>query len=180
MVISLWNLVLATLATASAPGPTTCFVRLFASKRPVSAYFRLGLRYLFPFVVIFGAICDCSNPLFVPLTFLSWLVVAPVSSSTGLCSRCGLLQAQSWWRLGASRILLSLVCFRSKIDQKLKVKKIRLVYTYVSIDLFFERLFKSLLLLLLGVAFLLTLASVALNFVEMVVHYCILQLIFHG
>ena len=53
-------------------------------------------------------------------------------------------------------------------------------FTYVAVDLVFERLFEPKLLLLLGVAFLLTLASVALNFIEMVVHYCILQLIFHG
>ena len=52
--------------------------------------------------------------------------------------------------------------------------------TYVSFDLFFHCCFKSKLLLLLGVAFLVTLAFVGLNFVKMVVHYCILQLIFHG
>ena len=52
--------------------------------------------------------------------------------------------------------------------------------TYVSFDLFFHCLFKSELLLLLGLALLLTLAFVGLNFVEMVVHYCILQLVLHG
>lgn len=50
----------------------------------------------------------------------------------------------------------------------------------VSFDLFFHCLLKSKLLLLLGVALLLTLAFVGLDFVEMVVHYGILQLIFHG
>ena len=107
-VIYLWSLWLAILENASGPGPITCFARLFALKRPVSAYSPLGLGHLSPFVIIFGVICAGLNPLFDPLTFLSSLVVAPVSFSTRLCFHCGLLRAQSWWRLGVSRKLLYL------------------------------------------------------------------------
>lgn len=46
--------------------------------------------------------------------------------------------------------------------------------TYIAFNLFFQRLFESKLFLLLGMAFLLALVPVALNFVEVVVHYCVL------
>ena len=144
----------------------------------MSAYSRPDLHHLSPFVFIFGANFDCPYLPFTPITFLSSLIVVPASFSTRLCFHCGLLPAQSWWRLGVSRILLDLFSRQSIIIHKLKNEIVEI--TYVSVDLFLEGLFKSLLLLLPGVAFLLALASVGLNFGEMVVHCGILQLIFHG